>query len=56
MNIKLLLCWLDRHEPDRSHVEWDSHRYTSTCLRCGAPIVRMRKKTWRRQPQKAVSD
>lgn len=42
-----LLCRLNRHVPVRRNVHWDGAHYVGECRRCGAPIRRSARKTWR---------
>jgi hypothetical protein len=52
--MKRLRCWLNLHEPNREHVDWDGMRYIGTCVICGAPIKRVRKGTWRKDTKPRI--
>lgn len=42
-------CSIDRHEPSRRNVEWDGRNYVGQCRHCGAPIMRMERRKWRKR-------
>lgn len=41
-----MLCWIDRHRPNRDRIKWDGSAYVGHCLHCGAAVRRLRKKRW----------
>ena len=43
-------CMFNRHEPDRARVSFEFTAMSSRCIRCGAPIRRVRHKLWVREP------
>ena len=47
--ISFVGCSMDRHEPLRRAVAWDGRQYTGTCRHCGAPIVRIAHRKWRKR-------
>ncbi|OBV11002.1 hypothetical protein I603_1410 [Erythrobacter dokdonensis DSW-74] len=47
--ISFIGCTTDRHEPLRRDVTWDGKRYVGACRHCGAPIVRIARRNWRKR-------
>jgi hypothetical protein len=46
-----LLCVFGWHNPRRRDVQWDGLHYRGECRHCGAEIVRISRKTWRKAPE-----
>lgn len=42
-----ILCAFNRHSPVRRKVHWDGMQYIGNCRRCGTPIKRLSRKSWR---------
>jgi len=53
--IRLPLCLLNHHKPNRRKVKWDGISYTGTCDCCGAEIRRRDRGDWRRDWRPDVS-
>ena len=51
MPLRLALCFINRHQPDRKRVQWDGLHYQGICHRCHRPIIRLRRGTWVREPE-----
>jgi hypothetical protein len=49
-----LMCFFDRHVSTRNRVKWDGLYYQSLCKKCGQPIQRERRQSWRRIPVKRI--
>ena len=46
MSLRLSLCFINRHQPDRKRVQWDGLHYQGTCHVCQRPIIRLRRGVW----------
>ena len=46
--LRKITCGLGWHEPRRRDVTWDGRQYRGECRYCGAEIVRVARKTWRK--------
>jgi hypothetical protein len=55
MSLFGLGCLLNRHDPDRKEVKWNGHDYVGECRHCGASIVRVARRDWRKVVPKAGS-
>jgi hypothetical protein len=47
--ISIFGCTMDRHAPVRRDVAWDGKHYAGNCRHCGAPIIRIGHRKWRRR-------
>jgi hypothetical protein len=43
------LCLFNRHEPDRTDINWDGLNYVSCCSNCGVTIRRKSRRKWLRE-------
>lgn len=42
-------CLLNRHDPVRRDVMWDGRHYVGRCRHCGVPIMRYKRRIWRKR-------
>lgn len=42
-------CSMGRHDPVRREVVWDGKHYAGNCRHCGAPLVRIGHRKWRKR-------
>lgn len=47
MRLKIPICIVDHHRPDRDAISWDGTSYLGTCWLCKKPIRRDSKGRWR---------
>ena len=47
MRLKMPICFMDHHRPDRQKVRWDGLSYLGTCWLCKKPIRRDSSGRWR---------
>ena len=47
LQLKMALCVINKHAPDRRAAKWDGTHYVSFCLHCGKRIRRKARDDWK---------